>query len=366
MVWDPERPYDDLPPLPPPTVLETTVVLKSLIEARAALAQLDEAAARLPNPAVLLNAASILEAQASSEIENIVTTTDELFRLADRVDVTASREAKEALRYRQALFRGVAMLQSRPLTAATAAEVCTVTAARQMSVRNLPGTRIANPTTGEIVYSPPEGSDVITDKLANWERFLHADDGLDPLVRMAVAHYQFEAIHPFSDGNGRTGRILNILVLIEAGLITQPVLYLSRAIIATKNQYYARLLAVTRDGEWEPWVLYVLAAVRNTALSTLRKIDEIRALQERVRDEARDTVGGRNVDLLALLFEQPYCRITTVMGRCDVSRPTATGWLRALADRSVLREIKFGRDLLFVNWEFLDLLARVDDVTAPA
>jgi Fic family protein len=365
MAWDSEAPYNDLPPLPPGTDLESRRVLKATIAARAALAALDQAALLLPNPWVLLNAASLLEAQASSEIENIVTTADALFKFAQ--DEQAGDQAtKEALRYRTALLQGVALIRERPLVLGATERICTQIKGREMSVRKLTGTRIANPDTGVIIYSPPEGENLIRDKLANWEAFVHAEDGLDPLVRMAVAHYQFEAIHPFHDGNGRTGRIINILMLIEAGLIAEPILYLSRFIIHRKNDYYRLLLGVTTDGAWEPWILYILNAVEQTAKSTVAKIAAIRNTQEQIHEEARAaSLGGRNADFLSLLFEQPYCRIGNVIERCEVSRPTATGWLNQLAKANVLGRYKMGRELLFVNHRFLDLLVRDELSDAP-
>ena len=366
MAWAPQTPYNDLPGIPPVGELESRTVLKATVTARAAVAALDQAALLLPNPWVLLNAASLLEAQASSEIENIVTTADALFKYAQ--DEEAGDQAtKEALRYRSALFEGVHAIQSRPLTFLTTEAVCSRIKGRDMTVRKVPGTRIANPTTGEIIYSPPEGSGLILDKLSNWETFVHGDDGLDPLVRMAVAHYQFEAIHPFHDGNGRTGRIVNILMLIEAGLINQPILYLSRFIIRHKNDYYQLLRDVTANGAWQPWILYMLDAVERTAQSTISKISAIRRIQEEVHDAARNaSPGGRNGDFLAVLFEQPYCRIKTVIERCNVSRPTATAWLNQLVEADVLRDFRLGRDRLFLNHRFLDVLIREETVEAQS
>lgn len=228
-----------------------------------------------------------------------------------------------------------------------------------MAIRAVAGTRIANPTTRQVVYAPPEGVDLIREKLSAWERFVHAEDDLDPLVRMAVAHYQFEAIHPFHDGNGRTGRVINILMLIEAGLLHDPILYLSRAIIARKNDYYRLLRAVTANGAWIEWVLYMLDVVRDSAVSTTRKIDAIRTCQENIAERARAaTQGGRDAQFLAVLFEQPYCRISLVADRCDVSRQTASSWLHALVKAGLLHDVKVGRERLFVNHEFLDVLTR--------
>ncbi|MGO0577348.1 Fic family protein [Ornithinimicrobium panacihumi] len=254
---------------------------------------------------------------------------------------------------------GVDAIRDRPLTAQTAALVCSRLQGREMSVRAIPGTRIANPTTRRIVYAPPEGQDNIREKLSAWEHFVHAHDGLDPLVRMAVAHYQFEAIHPFHDGNGRTGRVLNILMLISAGLLDEPILYLSRAIIARKNDYYRLLRAVTEDGAWAEWTLYMLDVVRESADSTLQKFSAIRQCQEDIAVRARAaTPGGRDAQFLDVLFEQPYCRIATVVDRCDVSRQTASTWLRALVGAGLLSDVKVGREVLFVNHEFLEVLTR--------
>jgi Fic family protein len=356
--WSPDVPFNELPALPPAGVdLEPKAVLKATIEARTALATLAQAGQLLPNPNILIHAVPLLEAQASSEIENIVTTADELFKHADSGG--GDHATKEALRYRSALFAGVESIRSRPLTAGTAALICSQLQGRDMAVRAVPGTRIANPNTRDIVYAPPEGADLIREKLAAWERFVHASDDLDPLVRMAVAHYQFEAIHPFHDGNGRTGRVINILMLIQAGLLRDPILYLSRAIIARKNDYYRLLRAVTADGAWTDWILYMLDAVRESAMSTTRKISAIRACQEDIAERARAaTPGGRDAQFLAVLFEQPYSRITTVATRCEVSRQTASAWLHALVAAGLLGDVKVGRELLFVNHEFLSVLTR--------
>lgn len=360
MAWDPETPYDALPSLPPSGVdLEPRRVLKAAIEARAALATMVQAGRLLPNPNVLINAVPVLEAQASSEIENIVTTADELFKQAELGG--GDLATKEALRYRGALFAGVEWIRSRPLTTGTAIEVCSKIQGREMAVRAVPGTRIANPVTREVIYAPPEGHDRLQGMLSKWERFLHAGDDLDPLVRMALAHYQFEAIHPFHDGNGRTGRVLNILMLIEAGLLDEPILYLSRSIIARKNDYYRLLQAVTSDGAWDDWIEYMLEVVRESAESTTVKISAMRDSQEKFADRARAlTSGGRDSRLIDVLFEQPYCRIATVVERCQVSRQTASGWLHDLVEGGLLLELKVGRELLFVNHEFMTVLTRAD------
>lgn len=360
MTWRCDKPYNELLPPPAADELETKDVLRAAIGASAALAQLDQAVVSIPNPTVLINSIPLLEAQASSEIENIVTTTDELFRHIGEDTSAADPATRETLRYRTALHRGFRLTNERGLTASTAAAVCSIIKAREMKVRAMPGTRIANPNTNEVIYSPPEGRDLIEGKLSEWDKFVHTDE-VNPLVRMAAAHYQFEAIHPFSDGNGRTGRILNVLMLVEAGLLRMPVLYLSRYIIDTKNDYYRLLLAVTATGAWEEWILYVLRGIEKTSRMTLRKIDAIRDLQDDFGQRSRTiSKGTAHSEFQSVLFEQPYCRINTVVERCAVSRPTATSWLSSLADAGLLQDLKVGRDRLFINREFLNLLTRVE------
>ncbi len=318
----------------------------------------------MTNPTVLINSIPILEAQASSEIENIVTTADDLFKYAQDESSAANPATKETLNYRTALFAGVGLIAARPLSANTVTEICTIVKGRQMDVRKLSGTYIGNPVTQAAIYTPPVGESVIRDKLSNWERFVHEWEGLDPLVVMAIAHYQFEAIHPFEDGNGRTGRIINVLFLMGVGLISEPILYLSRYIIQNKDEYYRLLLEVTRDGNWQDWIIFMLEGIRVTALTTVAKIDQIQALENATLSEIRAVTSGPNADLLAVLFEQPYCRIANVQSRCGVSRPTATNWLNALVKAGVLIDVKSGRDRLFVNVQFLDLLVRSEPESA--
>jgi len=331
MAWNPERPYNDLPPVPDPEQLETRRVLKAAISARAELARLDQATDLIADPRVLLGAIPLLEAQASSEIENIVTTADALFRQDQLDEADADPAVKEALRYRSALWSGYRSMRARALTTGTAVEVCSEVKGRPMDIRVLPGTRIGRGR--QIVYAPPEGADLIRGKLAGWERFIHADNDLDPVIRMAAAHYQFEAIHPFSDGNGRTGRILNILTLVATGVLREPILYLSRPIIDSKTEYYRLLLAVTAEGEWEDWLLYMVDAVRSAAATTNATIAAISRTRDRFVAEHRTaTPGMDNAAFQQLLFAQPYTRIGRVVEACGVSRQTASGWLHALAD----------------------------------
>jgi Fic family protein len=357
MPLDPDKPYNDLPDLPPAAQLETTPVLKACIEARAALAALQQAARLIPNPAVLINTMPLLEAQASSEIENIVTTTDALFRYAQLDERAADPATREALRNRTALNSAFHSIKARPLSTATAVEICTGIKNVQMEIRRIPGTALANNKTGKIIYTPPVGESLLRDKLANWERFVHGEDNLDPLVRMAVSHYQFEAIHPFTDGNGRTGRILNLLMLVERGLLDEPILYLSKYIIENRPAYYRLLLDVTLSNAWEPWILYMLAAVLDTAKWTQARIAAIEWLIQVTAENVRSKVPKiYSRELVDVLFNQPYCRIENLVEAGIAKRETASRYLKALAAAGLLREEKVGREKLFVNSSFLALL----------
>ncbi|MBT9289963.1 protein adenylyltransferase Fic [Prosthecodimorpha staleyi] len=356
MPFSPDQPFNDLPPLPPAAELETRAVLKALVGARSALAELKATACLIPEPSVLINAIPLLEAQASSEIENIVTTTDRLFRFA--ADETGADAAtKEALRYRTALREGFTSLSTRPLTTSTAVQVCRRIKGVALDIRSTPGTMLLNDATGQVIYTPPVGADRIRDMLTLWERYIHEAEETDPLVRMALMHYQFEAIHPFTDGNGRTGRILNILYLVEQGLIDQPILYLSGAIIRRKADYYRLLLAVTVDAAWEAWILFMLSIVEETARWTVERIGVIRRLIEATADRVRTEAPKiYSRELIETIFLQPYCRIETLVAAGIAQRQSASRYLKALADFGVLEERKAGREKVFVNPAFLDAL----------
>lgn len=367
MTFQPDRPYNELPALPPDQALETTAVLKACIEARSAMAELKQLGEAIPNQSVLINTIPLLEAQASSEIENVVTTSDALFRYAREGAERADPATKEALRYRSALHEGFRSLQDRPLGTRTAVDVCRRIKALDLDIRSVPGAALSNPVTGEIVYTPPHGQGLLRDQLANWERFLHEATDIDPLVRMAVGHYQFEAIHPFADGNGRTGRILNLLFLVEQGLLNIPVLYLSGAIIRHKADYYRLLAGVTRDQAWEEWILYMLEMTRTTAEWTAAKIRSIQALMAWTVDELRAKAPGLySRELVELVFTQPYCRIGNVVEAGIAKRQTASEYLKQLCAVGILDEIKVGRDKLFVNTRLLQLLTRNDAMPGGA
>lgn len=357
MTPSPDQPYQDLPPLPPNGVVETPAVLKATISASRALARLDGAYKRLPDPTMLINLIPLMEAQASSEIENIVTTNDELFKAANGALSTLTPQVKEALRYREALRAGHESLDLRPITHQTAIDVCSILQASPAIIRNQPGTYIGNPATGRCIYTPPVGKDVILDHLSAWERFLHGDHGLDPLVVMALTHYQFEAIHPFFDGNGRTGRILNLLILIETGLLELPILYLSGHIVRHKDTYYERLNAVTHNGEWEPWILFMLSGIESTARWTLdlvERTDQMRALMEHQIREQNSKLPAAS--LARMLFSQPYLRIDNVVEAGLAKRQTAAHWLTELAEPGLIIKERVGRNVIFINSRLLQTL----------
>ncbi len=357
MTWKPEQPYNGLPPLPPAIDLETKSVLKHCIEARAVLAELKQAAELIPNQNMLINTLPLLEAKDSSEIENIVTTTDKLFQNLQGNQQT-DPATKEALRYRTALYQGWQLLERRSINTNMAELICTQIKGVEMTVRKVPGTKLANDKTGEIIYTPPEGEAVLRDLLSNWEKWLHEYPDIDPLIRMAVMHYQFEAIHPFTDGNGRTGRILNILYLVQEGLITLPILYLSRYIIQNKNDYYSKLLNVTREDVWESWVIYMLSAVKETATWTTQKITAIRDLADITADYVREKLPKiYSRELIDTIFEQPYCRIGNLVDAEIAKRQTASEYLKKLVSIGVLSEMRAGRERLFLQPKLLKLVS---------
>jgi Fic family protein len=358
MSFDSRRPYNDLPRLPPLAEIESKAILRACIGARAAVAELKTAGQLIPNQAVLINSIPLLEAQASSEIENIVTTTDRLFRFANEEGNQADPATKEALRYRTALNRGFQTLKERPLSTATAIEVGRTIKGIDLDIRATPGTALMNEATGTVIYTPPEGQDLLLDKLSNWEQFIHGAEEIDPLIRLAVMHYQFEAIQPFIDGNGRIGRILNLLYLVDKGLLEIPVLYLSRHIIRNKRTYYDLLLAVTAEASWEPWILFMLDAVRATAEWSTAKIRAIRDLLNQTAEQMRqDASKIYSHELAEVIFVNPYCRISDLVSAGIAQRQAASTYLKTLASLNLLEELKAGRENLYINPALLALLS---------
>lgn len=355
--FNPEVPYNELPLLPPKVDLEIPVLLKRCIEAHRELAKLKISERLIPNQTVLINTIPLLESQASSAIENIVTTTDELFEHAQNSQTSMTAATKETLQYRQALHQGYKTLKKKPLSIDVVCDICSTVRQIETTVRNLPGTALVNDISGKRIYTPPEGEQTIRQLLNNWEEYIHREETIDPLIKLAIQHYQFEAIHPFSDGNGRTGRIINLLYLIEQGLLDTPILYLSGYIIQNKAEYYRRLLDVTEKGAWAEWVEYFLRGISETSKWTLSKILSI---QELIKDSSSfikaKVPSLHSKELVEHLFTQPYIRIQNLVDHEGIGRDTASKYLKTLCDIGFLEEVKRGREKLFINHQFLHLL----------
>lgn len=366
MKFDKTKPYNSLPLLPPKQDIESKLILKKCISARTALAELKQAGQLIPDQSVLINTIPLLEAQLSSEIENIVTTTDNLFRFASCESEKADHATKEALGYRRALYQGYMAVNKKPVCTSTAIEVCRTILNKDVDIRKIPGTALKNPATGQIIYTPPVGQDIIRDKLSNWEKFLNQNTDLDPLIKMAVGHYQFEAIHPFNDGNGRTGRILNILFLIQQKLLDIPILYLSHYIINHKKDYYSLIKQVTEKQQWQDWIIYILDGIAQTSARTTEKIRVINRLLEHTCDYVKykkPKIYSR--ELVDIIFKRPYCRIANLVEAKVAKRQTASVYLKELINIGVLEEKKAGRENLYVHPKFLRLLTEDENSFGP-
>lgn len=334
-----------------PARFETSAILKSLASASRKLAELKGAAGSIPWQAILINTLSIQEAKDSSEIENIVTTHDELFQDDLSPESSLSPAAKEVLRYRQALWIGFDQVrQSNLLTANHIIQIQAVLEQNNAGFRQMPGT-VLKDGSGHVVYTPPQDSDSIVSLMTDLERFINENDlfNADPLIKMALIHHRFESIHPFYDGNGRTGRILNVLYLVKAGLLSIPVLYLSRAIVRTKGDYYRLLQSVRTQDTWEEWVLYMLHAVEETAAQGIVTIEQIKNALLEYKHKIRARHKFYSQDLINNLFTHPYTKIEFVERDLNVSRLTATRYLEALTTSGFLRKQKIGRTNYFIN-----------------
>lgn len=349
-----------IPALPLSIDLETREVLKKCTGARSALAELKGAASSIPNEAILINTLSLQEAKDSSAIENIITTHDELYRSDMLAKQFSSLAAKEVHSYSKALKHGFEIVKKQDvLTNNHILKIQSIIEQNSAGFRKLPGTALKNEQTGEIIYTPPQHQDKIVELMDNLERFIN-DGGLsdlDPLVKMAIIHHQFESIHPFYDGNGRTGRIINILYLIKEDLLHIPILYMSRYINQNKGEYYRLLQGVRTDGMWIEWVLFMLTSVEQTSLETIRIIHEIKKLMLHHKHELRKQTKIYSQDLLNNIFRHPYTKIEFVMKDLDVTRITATRYLAELCRIGLLKKKKLGRDNYYINTTLYSLLA---------
>jgi Fic family protein len=360
MPFRPDLPYNDLPPLPPSAELETPVVLRKAIRAGRALAEWKGMLSRLPNSSLFLDTLHLQEAQASSAIENIVTTGDELYRSSLPGARMPPQAVKEVLAYKEALWFGIRALRDRPLLHTNLfVDLVRIIQRNDAGIRRVPGTRLVNPATGRVIYTPPEGEAVLRDLLANLERYLHEESDSDPLIKMAVMHYQFEAIHPFHDGNGRTGRILLLLYLYQAGLLDVPALFLSRYILAHRAAYYRGLSAVTAEGAWEPWLLYMLDMVERTATADRSRILAIEQAMEETAVRLEEALPGRPTrELLECLFRLPYVKRQNLVEAGLGTLKTAGNYLARLEEAGLLRSETAGREKWYVNDTLLALLTR--------
>ncbi len=357
--FNPNIPWNDLPELPPSVNLESPDILKSCISAMSELARANALVKILPNEEILINTLPLQEARRSSEIENIVTTSDDLYRAMASDKNRIDSNLKEVLRYREALWEGVSTIRDgSKLNIQLFQQICSRILDEKMKVRN-DTVVIENRATQQLIYRPPTGYAILIKLLTNLERFINdKTDGIQPLVKMAVLHYKFEAIHPFMDGNGRTGRILNILYLVQQGLLDLPILYLSRFFIENRDQYYHYLREVTENGSWEQWILYILAAVEQTSKDTADKIEAINRLISDFMKNARGrTKTIEREGFIDLLFKWPYCKISIVERELDCSRITATRYLNEIAALGLLKRVKMGREYYYINSELVALLS---------
>ncbi len=350
-----------VPPLPLAdlSALETREIWAALTEAHRHLAELKGLCESLPNQGILLDTLSIQEAKDSSEIENIITTHDELYTSGEESAVSPA--AKEVRHYVSALRRGYDEVRASGLIRLeTILAVQAELEQNRAGLRKLPGTVLKNEATGRVIYDPPQDATEVESLMANLVDFLHAEDGLDPLLRLAIAHHQFESIHPFYDGNGRTGRILNLLVLQRESLLDLPVLYLSRYITATKPDYYRLLQTVRDEGRWAEWCLYLLRGIAITSRSAITLIKAYRDLMKQTKRGLRERLPKLySQDLLNNLFRYPYTKIEFVEGELGVSRPTASKYLEQLATNGFVRKQKIGKTNFFINEPLFALLSGV-------
>lgn len=345
-----------IPILPLKDFKETSQILKKAISANKVIAELKGVAHTIPNQGILINTLALQESKDSSEIENIVTTHDELFKY-DKRDESFSPATKEVYRYNEALYYGFNVIQKKPITNNLLIKMARIITQRESEFRNVPGTVLKN-SQGEIVYTPPQNPKIINELMKNLEQFINDSNltDFDPLVKMAIIHHQFESIHPFFDGNGRTGRILNILYLITEGVLDIPILYLSRYITQNKTDYYRLLQEVRDDGKWEEWVLYMLTALESTAKQTISTIESIKALMAEYKTILKEREPKLySHELMNTIFSHPYTKIEFIEKSLHVSRPTASKYLKKLASMKLLEVEKYKNSRYYINTKLLAL-----------
>jgi Fic family protein len=342
--------------------IETKQVLKKLTGAHRALAELKGLVSSIPNEHILINTLGLQEAKDSSEIENIITTHDDLYKAELQLDGLKSLDAKEVQNYITALKTGYSLISKRNiLTNNDIIKIQSELEKNNAGFRKVPGTLLKNTTTGDVIYTPPQDSETIKDLMSNLEQFINDDilSELDPIVKMAIIHFQFESIHPFYDGNGRTGRIINVLYLVMKDLLDLPILYLSRYITKNKAEYYELLQEVRISDTWENWVLYIIKAVEQTSKQTIALIKEIQILMQEYKHMIRDNYKFYSQDLLNNLFQHPYTKIEFIEKDLGVSRITAANYLNKLAKDGILTKQKLGTANYYINHRLYEILTKI-------
>lgn len=356
-----ELPYNKLPLLPPARELvETVSILRQESRAASKLAELKGLSRLLPNPAILINALVLKEAKASSEIENIITTDDKLYRALTVKGQAIDTATKEVLRYRQALYTGYHFIKQKGFLSTNGIlQIQQELEQNQAGIRRLPGTSLRNDRTNQVIYTPPDDPAVLNGLMHNLEEYLNSDepDDVSLLIKLAIQHYQFESIHPFYDGNGRTGRIINVVYLILHDLLSEPILYLSGYIIEHKADYYRLLQAVRTEQNWSDWIVFILQAVEVTARQTINQITRIQLLFDQTVEQVRSQAPKvYSKELVEVLFEYPYSKIEYLVDRLQIDRRTASKYLRSLEQLGVLRAEKKWKETLFINVDLFNLL----------
>ncbi|MFS4456324.1 Fic family protein [Maribacter sp. 2304DJ31-5] len=359
MTFNKGIPYNDLPLLPPKGAIETTTVLRKAISASRNLSKLNGAITNLSNPKLFLDIIHLQEAKASSEIENIITTNDDLYRAIVADKKFDNPAAKEVINYKEALWYGLDQLKKKPfITTNLCIELVQRIKQNTSGIRTTPGTTLSN-AKGETIYIPPTGETIIREKLANLEKFINEPSKLDPLIKMALMHYQFEAIHPFSDGNGRTGRILLLLYLKLEKLLDVPAIYLSEYIIDNKAAYYKKLRLVTEKGDWESWILYMLDMIETTSEKGLLRLENILALMERMSTEIKDKLPkAYSKELIEILFRLPYTKRQHLIDEKLGTPKTVGNYLRDLEKTNFLKSVKIGKEKLYLNYRLMQILEK--------
>ena len=356
------KPTYRIKPLPPEFDLETVPILKALAKANRALAELKGRAATIPNQIILIDTLALQEAKASSEIENIVTTQDDLFQADLFPGGPGSGAAKEVALYRDAIKLGFDRLRETGglITNSTLIAMFQLLKQREGGFRETPGTALRNEASGEVVFVPPQDAREIVTLMTDLERYVNSVQDTDPLISMALIHHQFESIHPFPDGNGRIGRIINVLYLAQTGLLDIPILYLSRHITQNKDTYYRLLQSVRTENAWDDWILFMLEAVAETSVATLQLVEGIRQQMSDTKIRMRAEIPKLySQDLLNNLFRHPYTRIDYVVQDLGVSRQTAARYLDDLAERGFVEKVQAGRNNYFVNSKLVALFMDV-------